>query len=795
MSEVSLTGRARSPRPAEEVSLRWLFWLLAVAVAGSTLWVIWDESVTRRPWKEYQSRFNDLLASRGEAPVALGLRQVTNPDLGIVDRCESCHLGIDRPDLEADAIPPVFRTHPRRDQLLGKNHPPDRFGCTICHRGQGAQTKGVRGAAFDHGRNDPYWDSPMLTGVFAEASCASCHDERGPIPGASTYNRGRQLFADLACTGCHDTTLQPKQAAIAPPFDHLRQKTSRAFVEAWLRDPLAFRPDTRMPVFWPEPLDPTTGKPIESGPRYEAWRRSREQETAAIVAFLGSLAPRTPMPAPDANAATAGDGAVSSGPPAAVAVDTVAAGKRLFDQIGCRGCHSPEAGAARPSERGMGPTFAPNLGRIAEKASSSWLAAWIAAPRTVWADARMPNLDLSAEERATLLAFLSSLRNPGADPITPDWPKQDPALIDAGRDAVQRYGCYGCHDIPGFEHAANVGADLAGYGDKPADRLAWGDAKIACERTPLECWTVEKLARPHRFQGRDLISLMPDSALSEEDAVALAVFSLANRDIDVPPSYRRPFTGGEAALELGEAVIYRENCRGCHEIGRSEKRILDEDGELVEIEYTPNGATSLKYYENPALGPPPLTFAGTKFQPQWMFDFIAAPTRIRPWLVARMPTFALGDEDLTRLVEQFAARNHQPYPYDRLTHPALSPNEYTAAWSMFEKLQCTRCHQLSSAASLEVGDLAPDLALAATRLKHGWQVEWLLDPQRLQPGTKMPAYFPREDEEEPDSYTTPCPECMGGDVMRQVDALVQLTMELGSPSRPTAPGTQREPAK
>jgi len=765
-----VTGSTQSARPVEEISYRWLFWMLAVAVAATTIWVIWDEAVTRRPWKEYQERFNTLLESRGERAEAIEIRQVTNPDLGIVDRCESCHLGIDRAGLESDDIPAVFRTHPRRDILLGKNHPVRRFGCTICHRGQGSQTKGVRGAKFDHGRNDPYWDTPMATGVFAESSCVTCHDPASPVAGADTYNRGRQLFEDLSCTGCHATPLVVPPSAVAMPMDHLRTKTSQAFVVEWLRDPRRFRPDTRMPIFWPEPLDPESGRPLENGPGREKWRLARDREVAALTAFLASLEPRTPWP-------------VLERPPA-LEGDPIATGKKLFDEVGCRGCHSPEPSDGLPSTRTVGASFAPNLSRAAEKISAEWLAAWLAEPRAVWPEARMPSLDLSPEEQAALLAFSLSLREPGATPLAAEWQPASAALIAAGRAAVEKYGCFGCHDIPGFERAGRVGADLDDFGDKPADQLAWGDTAIECERTPLECWTVAKLRHPLRFQGRDLISLMPGSALSDEDALALAVFSLAHRKREVSAAYVPPVADTARALQRGEAVLYRENCRGCHEIGRAEKRVVDEDGDLVEIEYTPNGATTLPFYEHAALAPPPLTFAGMKFQLHWLYDFLAEPTRLRPWLVARMPTYALTDDDLIRVVEHFAARNQEPFPYKRRTWKELNAADHATASSMFEKLQCTKCHELSSAAKLTVGDLAPDLALAATRLDYDWQVEWLLDPQRLQPGTKMPAYFPLEDEDEPGSYTTPCPDCLGGDVQKQVDALVKLTMELGTATAP-----------
>jgi predicted nucleic acid-binding Zn-ribbon protein len=54
-----------------------------------------------------------------------------------VDRCTTCHLGIDQKGFE-DA-PQPFRTHPKMDLYLSTSspHPVERFGCTVCHGGNG----------------------------------------------------------------------------------------------------------------------------------------------------------------------------------------------------------------------------------------------------------------------------------------------------------------------------------------------------------------------------------------------------------------------------------------------------------------------------------------------------------------------------------------------------------------------------------------------------------------------------------------------------------------------------------
>jgi cytochrome c2 len=318
-------------------------------------------------------------------------------------------------------------------------------------------------------------------------------------------------------------------------------------------------------------------------------------------------------------------------------------------------------------------------------------------------------------------------------------------------------------------------------GDKTSDLLAWGDAAIACDRPLLECYTVAKIATPRRFAGLGLTPVMPNLDLSEDDAVALAIFALGHRQTTIPPRYRRHRSDDQRVDQDGERLLARKSCRGCHEIGRTEQRIVDDDGDLIEIDYTPIGARTIDLYETPADAPPPLTFAGEKFQYPWLFEFLAAPSRLRPWLLARMPTYTLDDDERTLLVSYFAGRNQQPFPFERIDRPRLADADRAAATDLFALLQCSKCHQVSTQAELRSGELAPDLALARERLKTGWQRRWILDPQTLQPGTGMPTYFALADEDDPESHATPCPKCLGGDIGAQIDALVRLTIDFSAP--------------
>jgi cbb3-type cytochrome oxidase cytochrome c subunit len=113
--------------------------------------------------------------------------------------------------------------------------------------------------------------------------------------------------------------------------------------------------------------------------------------------------------------------------------------------------------------------------------------------------------------------------------------------------------------------------------------------------------------------------------------------------------------------------------------------------------------------------------------------------------------------------------------------PETTPEKLETGETIFQKLQCIKCHQPSKTQALGASFLAPDLALAKDRLKPDWVVEWLKDPQGLQQGTMMPTFFPEG--------VTPLPDVLGGDTMQQIEALrdhiFRYTAE--KPEEPTRP--------
>ena len=103
---------------------RLLFLLGTAALFGLFALSLWQD--VNRQWTDYQRSFFRSLAKEERRGVSGGIKQVILDDLRRIDRCTTCHLAIDKPQLALATQP--FTAHPG-DYL--KWHPPEKFGCTV----------------------------------------------------------------------------------------------------------------------------------------------------------------------------------------------------------------------------------------------------------------------------------------------------------------------------------------------------------------------------------------------------------------------------------------------------------------------------------------------------------------------------------------------------------------------------------------------------------------------------------------------------------------------------------------
>ena len=300
--------------------------------------------------------------------------------------------------------------------------------------------------------------------------------------------------------------------------------------------------------------------------------------------------------------------------------------------------------------------------------------------------------------------------------------------MQLGQRVINRYGCFSCHEIKGFETTQPIGTELSEEGTQArvAPRLR---VRRGLPHTSKLAWFRPKLHDPRVFdQGRVLQPLdklrMPNFDFTDEEVERLltAIMSF-QREIQPaaghagqvgPPRLHRP--GPRRSCS-------RRNCVGCH---------------IIEG----NGGDFLKLVEDPTLGPPILTPEGARVQHDWLYAFLRAPITIRPWLDVRMPTFGFDDPNLNSVISYFGAVSNKLEPSRRHRSCTASAND-DAGKQLFDDLKCQQCHVLGAIPKDQpTSNLAPDLRMAPERLQPDWIIDWLKNPATILPGTRMPAFWP-----------------------------------------------------
>jgi mono/diheme cytochrome c family protein len=640
-----------------------------------------------------------------------------------VDRCQTCHLAINRAGFEDQPNP--YKTHPKREIFLADHaHPPEKFGCTGCHEGQGVAVNSVEQA---HGEVH-LWEFPLLRGEKVQSSCTSCHlDVQKFGEYVPLLAEGQRLFEQVGCTGCHLVQGYENIPKIAPSLLKISAKVDPSWMVRWIENPHKFRPRTRMPNF-----------------------ELNQQDATAIAAFLWS------------SAKDEGDKWLQAHPlPAGFRQgDTNQAerGKKLVESIGCRGCHGFAEGEFS-TPLGKTKDVVPNLKDISAKTSPQWIYHWIKNPHDYEPGTKMPSLRLSDDEALAITTYLSTLGAKGEE--IPDIEKQlaDAKNIQRGEALVRKWGCFGCHDIKGMEKESRIGAELTTFGSKTVEELSFGN------RTDIpatwEDWTYHKLKTPRGYATERVEQLMPQFDLADEDIKALRILLGGFRERKVGRRYLADHGARVQQVVEGRRLMQQYNCVGCHEI---EKR----------------GGFVRKYYEeNPTMAPPPLNGEGEKVQSNWLFSFLKAPFPLRPWLEIRMPTFGFSDEHDTQLVNFFNGLSKVEQPFVYIDDKKIPPEHIDAARQLTSPdfFNCFSCHVRGGKNPEGPPEgWAPDLAMARQRLNPDWIIKWIQDPQKIQPGTKMPSFYPGG----PDDI-------LGGKDDRQIEALRDYLISLGRPAAVAAP--------
>ncbi len=689
-----------------------------------------------KKWKNLEKKALEPLAkihkkiegakSRGDEIVQVVINDLGkggNIEWGIVDRCESCHVAISRDGFENEKNP--YKTHPRRQEIFA-NHPVEKFGCTTCHGGQGRGTQIKKEpfakGDFAHGYVK-HWKDPVTRGnVMMQANCNKCHLDQWKLADAPVYMKGKEIFWNQGCTGCHTIKGFEKAPKVGPSLLKVADKVNQEWLIEWIRNPKGYLPHTKMPT---PPLD------IEE-----------PHQTEKVAAYILQASQKYDRPF----------GNFPGGNPVN--------GKVVFETVGCYGCHTLE---------GKGTGLAPALDRIAQKTSADWIYNWIQDPKAYNPNAKMPKLRLTSQEAADITAYLVS--NSEKQEEGRSLPKNealraelsDEAAAKKGFVLISQYGCYGCHNIKGFENFSKLSVELTSFGRKDVPELDFGESKVP--RT-WEDWTRGKIRDPRVYLTERTTSKMPKFNVSDEDIEALVVFLKGQKKEPVPQRFvmssSRP---RQSNIEEGRRLVEELNCRGCHTIegtGRLIEQVMGSDVPL----------------------PPILDGIGARVRPDWMFAFLKNPEKhkIRPQLNLRMPTFDFSDAEASAIVEYFSALNKVPSSFTTTAYPKPTQESIAAGAKLAsaDYFNCFSCHiQNGKVPPSDPIQWGPDLYEAKNRIRYDFIPEWIKDPQLITPGVKMPGFLPADDAAPQD--------VLEGNRQRQAEAVRDYIMSLGAVSVPSLP--------
>lgn len=482
--------------------------------------------------------------------------------------------------------------------------------------------------------------------------------------------------------------------------------------------------------------------------------------------------------------------------------DRLRLGRELFIEFRCARCHAgPPPAAALPDLA----IDAPDFDGIGSRRNADWLARWIADPASLRPSAHMPRLlhgPGAREDAESAAAFLASLKS-GSAPGEPPSPSAE--LAGAGKKLYETLHCLACHNTPGTT-------------ENDPQKISFGHVREKFPPGALEAF----LARPgaHYTWTR-----MPDFRLSAEEAARLAAWLQSEAG---PPPGKTP-TADAAAVQRGKKVVQTAGCLNCHTLNLDNEFKARPLADLPPSAWTrgclaDKAETGSKAPEFPFTGPqrdalrafgatdrasltrhvpaefatrqaailrcaechgkfegfPPFEILGEKLRPEWMGAFIAGEVayKPRPWIEARMPAFP-------RYAAGLAAGLAEAHGLPPIAgaEPAVDQEAAGVGRKLVSAnggFFCVSCHAVGKTAAMQVFESnGVNLAYTGARLRKSYFQRWVRNPLRIDPITKMPAYFDSEGHSQlVDFYN--------GDAEKQIDAIWQY-VRLGDQMPPPPP--------
>jgi mono/diheme cytochrome c family protein len=343
-------------------------------------------------------------------------------------------------------------------------------------------------------------------------------------------DQGEVRFRQMFCSTCHSLAVTRAGETkliggnIGPELTKVGSKVNPDWLLAWLRNPQAYLPHSRMPRYqWSDE---------------DLYLVSKYVETKLTDSDLLANAPQLGAPTDS----------------------EVQTGRLLFVEKGCASCHG--VAGVNPQQ-----DFGPDLSALGGKNISelffgraniphtlvAYIRAKLTDPLSMTPAARMPQYDLEAEDLdAVTTALLSMTGNPATSGmqqlvVTRAQAASHPA--GAFGEVYERYKCYTCHKFNGY--GGDLAPDLSYEGSR-AQRP----------------WLIEFLKKPQTLRPT-LVLRMPQFNMTDKEAATLADYIgmvLQSPAVNLAAVDEKQFTPAMAAVGK-QLYEIKYQCQACHTIG------------------------------------------------------------------------------------------------------------------------------------------------------------------------------------------------------------------------------------
>ena len=644
--------------------------------------------------------------------------QINVADANIVDRCESCHMGIREPlklttasmtskgAKHPDEYARAFTSHPEPELL--KTHDPDKFGCSPCHQGNGRATTSIEKA---HG-NYEHWLWPLFPKQNAEAGCQTCHAADMVLVSGDvgwTISEGKDLFRQRGCNGCHRYEGYDKE---------------------------------------PEDLQAVN----QQVKQLETQKKDNLKQAAEFISESNAASSNE-----EANRLTDKSVALK------VANSKIDGRLQQFDF---------QSHNLMQDMKKIGP----NLKDARLKLNRNWIPVWLKKPTDFRPTTKMPNFRLNEDQIKAISAYIWQTG------LTDPLPKQNGGNAAHGKELFETRGCLACHSIGEGEQmqGGTFAANLTRVGEKANYDYLVRWIHNARQRTRPYCPYEKKDIGPEDYAKKGLpyvfdlghsrcpndghelqvqnMTVMPSLRLSEQDAQDIASYLITQKKQE-PSSYAdASFMEDPKLKDEGKKWIRHFGCAGCHEIsgfedeGRIGTELTAEGSKPIErLDFAlftdvaqrggkepiqdpddrqrlPNGPAKNPWYNHKG-------FFEHKLAEPNVYDQGKIKSETEK---LRMPNVHLTKEQIAALTTFLLGSQESGLPASYQYKPEDSRRDIQEGWWVVKKYNCMGCHQfIPGQKTILMGmqryqdaqeQLPPKLLTEGARVDPEWLRRFLSNP-------------------------------------------------------------------